>query len=318
MTNNGVTVQNESQAAAAYDDEIDLRELFAVIWAGKSWIVGITAVFALVSVIYALSLANEYKASVVVAPANSGGSSLGAMAGQLGGLASLAGINLGSGESNETLEAMEIAQSWGFIEEFIDNNDLSVPIYTGVGWSKADNRLLVNEDLYDVDNRLWLLEENDSGDSRPPSSWALFKAFQSRLSVSQDKKSGLITVAIEYFSPLLAKEWVELFVTSVNDHMRARKLQQVNNNIEYLTAQVDKTAIAEMREVFYQLIEEQTKSKMLAEASPEYAFITVSKAMVPEEKSKPKRALICILGTLLGGMLSVLLVLVRHYGRQSS
>jgi LPS O-antigen subunit length determinant protein (WzzB/FepE family) len=68
-----------------------------------------------------------------------------------------------------------------------------------------------------------------------------------------------------------------------------------------------------MREVFYQLIEEQTKSKMLAEASPEYAFVTVSKAMVPEEKSKPKRALVCILGTLLGGMLSVLWVLVRRY-----
>jgi LPS O-antigen subunit length determinant protein (WzzB/FepE family) len=35
--------------------------------------------------------------------------------------------------------------------------------------------------------------------------------------------------------------------------------------------------------------------------------------MVPEEKSKPKRALVCILGTLLGGMLSVLWVLVRRY-----
>ncbi|MDA0890931.1 MAG: hypothetical protein O3C15_01270, partial [Proteobacteria bacterium] len=30
-------------------------------------------------------------------------------------------------------------------------------------------------------------------------------------------------------------------------------------------------------------------------------------------KSKPKRALICILGTLLGGMLSVLIILVRKY-----
>ena len=137
--------------------------------------------------------------------------------------------------------------------------------------------------------------------------------FQKKVSVSEDKKSGLINISIEYFSPQIAKQWVDLFVSSINDYMRDRKLAQVNRNIEYLTAQIDKTAIAEMREVFYQLIEEQTKSKMLAEASPEYAFVTVSKAMVPEEKSKPKRALICILGTLLGGMLSVLIVLVRHY-----
>ena len=90
-------------------------------------------------------------------------------------------------------------------------------------------------------------------------------------------------------------------------------LEQVNRNIKYLGAQIAKTAIAEMREMFYELIEEQTKAKMLAEASPEYAFVTVSQVMLPEEKSKPKRALICILGTLLGGMLSVLYVLVRHY-----
>ena len=69
-----------------------------------------------------------------------------------------------------------------------------------------------------------------------------------------------------------------------------------------------------MREVFYTIIEEQVKSKMLAEASPEYVFVTVSPAMVPEEKSQPKRALICILGLLLGGMLSVAFVLVRYYG----
>jgi LPS O-antigen subunit length determinant protein (WzzB/FepE family) len=56
---------------------------------------------------------------------------------------------------------------------------------------------------------------------------------------------------------------------------------------------------------------------MLAEASPDYAFTPVSLSMVPQEKSQPKRALICILGLLLGGILSVLMVLVLHYARKS-
>ena len=130
-------MQNDTQAPQPYDDEIDLRELFSVVWAGKILIVAITAVFALVSVGYALSLANQYKASAVVSPAQSGGSSLGAMAGQLGGLASLAGINIGSGESNETQEAMEIMQSWDFMEAFIQTHDLQVPIYAAIGWDKG-------------------------------------------------------------------------------------------------------------------------------------------------------------------------------------
>ena len=52
---------------------------------------------------------------------------------------------------------------------------------------------------------------------------------------------------------------------------------------------------------------------MLANSRPEYLFKTIDPAIVPEEESSPKRALICVLGTLLGGMLSVLWVLIRHY-----
>ena len=311
-------MQNDTQAPQPYDDEIDLRELFSVLWAGKILIVAITAVFALVSVGYALSLANQYKASAVVSPAQSGGSSLGAMAGQLGGLASLAGINIGSGESNETQEAMEIMQSWGFMEAFIQTHDLQVPIYAAIGWDKGSNSLKLNSDLYDATSERWLIEDNESGENRAPSSWELYEEFRERVAVSQDKKSGLINISVEYYSPQIAKQWVDLFIITINDYMRARKLEQVNRNIEYLTAQIDKTAIADMREVFYQLVEEQTKSKMLAEASPEYAFVTVSRAMVPEQKSQPKRALVCILGALLGGMLSVLWVLVRHYAFSSA
>ena len=306
-------MQNDTQAPQPYDDEIDLRELFSVVWAGKILIVAITAVFALVSVGYALSLANQYKASAVVSPAQSGGSSLGAMAGQLGGLASLAGINIGSGESNETQEAMEIMQSWGFMEAFIQTHDLQVPIYAAIGWDKGSNSLKLDNDLYDATSERWLIEDDESGENRAPSSWELYEKFRDRVAVSQDKTSGLINISVEYYSPQIAKQWVDLFIITINDYMRARKLEQVNRNIEYLTAQIDKTAIADMREVFYQLVEEQTKSKMLAEASPEYAFVTVSRAMVPEQKSQPKRALVCILGALLGGMLSVLWVLFRRY-----
>ena len=311
-------MQNPTQTQQLHDDEIDLRELFSVLWAGKKLIAAVTSLFAVVSVIYALSLANEYQSSVVVAPAESGGSALGNMAGQLGGLASLAGINIGAGENTETLEALEIMQSWGFIEEFIEANNLQVPVYAGEGWHKVSNSLKLDDELYDAESKTWLIEDEDSGEQRPPSSWELFEEFDKKVTVSQDKTSGLISISVEYYSPQLAKQWVELFVRSINEHMRDRKLQQVNRNIEYLTAQVEKTAIAGMREVFYQIIEEQTKSKMLAEASPEYAFVTVSKAMSAEQESKPKRALICILGSLLGVILSLFFVLVPHFWRHKS
>ncbi len=304
-------MQNEREVLASHDDEIDLRELFSVLWAGKKVIVAITGLFAAAAVVYALSIANEYKASIVIAPAQQEGGGLSGALGQLGGLASLAGVSLGGGGGSEAAVAQEIMQSWGFVEQFIVNNELEVEVFAAEGWNKTSNVLTIDSDLYDKDSNKWLIDED--GQLRAPTSWELYEAFSKRLSVSEDKKSGLTSVSIEYFSPIVAKNWVDLYVAAINEHMRQRKLSQVNSNIEYLQAQIEKTSIAEMREVFYQIIEEQVKNKMLAEASPEYAFVTVSPSMVPEEKSKSKRALMCILGTLLGGMLSVLYVLLRHY-----
>ena len=300
-----------------YDDEIDLRELFGVLWAGKIKIIAITAVFAIASIIYALSVPNQYKATALLAPAQSDGGGLSGALGQLGGLASLAGVSLGGGESSEGQIAQEIMKSWSYIEGFIADNDLAVEVFAAEGWSKGSNELQIDADLYDTETKTWLAENNNTGEVGPPSSWKLFESFSKRLAVSEDKKSGLVSVSFEYYSPLIAKQWVDLYVESINRFMQQRQVTKVSRNIEYLQEQIGKTSIAEMQEVFYSIIEEQTKNKMLAEASPDYAFVAVGPSMVPEQKSQPKRALICILGTLLGGMLSVLLVLVMHYARKS-
>lgn len=309
-------MEKNIQISNQFDDEIDLKELFAVLWAGKIKIVAITAIFAFASVIYALSLPNQYKATVLLAPSQSSSSGLSGALGQLGGLASLAGVSIGGGESNEAQLAQEIMKSWGFIEGFIADNNLAVEVYAAEDWDKGSNKLQIDQNIFDTTTNTWLVED-DSGQQGPPNSWELYESFSERLAVSEDKKSGLISVSLEYYSPQLAKQWLDLYITAINKHMQKRQMIKVSRNIEYLEAQIEKTEIAGMQEVFYTIIEEQLKSKMLAEASPDYAFTAVSPSMVPEEKSQPKRALICVLGMLLGGMLSVLLVLLLHYARKS-
>ena len=309
-------MENNSQTNDQYDDEIDLRELFGVLWGNKIKIIGITAVFAVVSVIYALSVPNQYKASALLAPAQQQSGGLSGALGQLGGLASLAGVSIGGGESSEAQVAQEIMKSWSFIEGFIADNDLAAEVYAAEGWSRESNQLKFDNDVYAVKTKTWWVKNDNIGRLGPPTSWQLFKKFSEMLAVSEDKKSGLISISIEYYSPQIAKQWLDLYISSINKHMQARQVVKVSNNIEYLEAQIEKTSITEMQEVFYTIIEEQIKSQMLAEASPDYAFVAVSPSMVPEEKSQPKRALICILGTLLGGILSVLTVLVLHFARK--
>ena len=299
-----------------YDDEIDLRELFSVLWASKNLIAKVTAVFAVVSVLIALSVPNQYKASTVLAPAQQDSGGLGALSGtlgQLGGLASLAGVSIGDASGDEAQMAIQIMQSRNFVEAFIKDNAIEVEVFAADGWKAKTNELSIDDDLYDIDSQMWV-RNPPSGKPVEPTGWELYEEFLDLYSISQDKKTGMITVTVEYYSPFIAREWSEKLVVAINAHMQSRKLQQVGRNIQYLEAQIEKTAIAEMREVFYTIIEEQIKGKMLAEASPEYVFETVSPAMVPEEESQPKRALICILSTLLGVMLSIIWVLIAYYG----
>ena len=63
------------------------------------------------SVIYSLSLPNQYKATQILSPAQSDSADLSGALGQMGGLASLAGVSLGSSESTEAQIAQEIMQS---------------------------------------------------------------------------------------------------------------------------------------------------------------------------------------------------------------
>ena len=224
-------VQTNVRVIQEYDNEIDLRELFGVLWAGKIKIVAITAVFAIASIIYALSVPNQYKATALLAPAQSSGSGLSGALGQLGGLASLAGVSIGGGESSEAQIAQEIMKSWNFIEGFIKENDLAVEVFAAEGWSKGSNTLKINGDDYDVEKSEWLIEDDDTGELRPPSSWELFEEFSERLAVSEDKKSGLVSVSIEYYSPQIAKQWLDMYVLAVNAHMQKRKVAEVTNNI---------------------------------------------------------------------------------------
>ncbi|EGQ8277085.1 LPS O-antigen length regulator [Vibrio parahaemolyticus] len=294
------------------DDEIDLRELFRALWKGKWIIIVTTFVFAVTAVLYALSLPNIYKSDALLAPAeSSNGGGLSKMAGQLGGLAALAGVNLGAGESSQTDLAVQVMKSRQFVEAFINKHDLLVPLMAAKDWDLANNKLILDEELYNSKTGEWL-REPDGLRGATPTAQEAFEVFSKEvLSINQDKDSGLYTVSVKSYSPYLAQQWVNWLIEDINKVMRERTIAETSQNLAYLNTQLQKTSVADMQSTFYKLIEEQTKSLMLAEVQEEFVFKVVDPAVIPELKDEPKRALICVLGTLLGGMLGILSIFIR-------
>lgn len=86
----------------------------------------------------------------------------------------------------------------------------------------------------------------------------------------------------------MAKEWTEKLVHEINQHMRQQDVEDAEARIAYLEEKLSETNIAGMQQVFFQLIESETRTVMLANAQNEYIFKTVDPAVVPQEKSEPK------------------------------
>jgi len=289
----------------------NLKEMVIVVWRDRLKIVLISSLISISSIIYALSLPNEFTSVVYLAPSDAQVGSLSQIqtsgSSSAGGIASLAGsIGLGrGGQANTVTSAIKIMKSWGFIESFITENDIAHELLAVERWDSKNNQLILDDGKYDVLTKTWVSSE--------PTSWELFRRWDDEVSVYHDVREGFIIITADHLSPVIAKKWVDLLVISINEYMRQRSLLQSDSNIEYLQEQIQKTSVNEMTEVFFRLIEEQTKLKMLAEANPQFAFTIVSKAMVAEEKSSPPRTLIVVGVSIVGGILSIFIILILNY-----
>ena len=123
-----------------------------------------------------------------------------------------------------------------------------------------------------------------------------------------------MTLNVDHLSPVVAHQWSLWIVKEINDILANMEISNSQARIDYLNNQIKITPYSELRTMFYELIQESTKSMMLAAVNPEYVLTTIDPPVIPEVKSKPNRALICISGTILGAMLSLLIILVRKYG----
>ena len=317
MENNSNNLNQTNAPVVNYnaaDDEIDLRELFTAIWQGKWIIIAITTLFAVASVFYAINQPNIYKSEALLAPAEqdkAGG--LGALAGQFGGLASLAGVNLGSGGGvDKTQMALEILKSRQFTSDFIQKHNILPNLMAVKTWNRDVNTVSYNGEVYNKAENKWLREVK--APLKPePSLQEAYKVFSQLVSANTNTENGMITIAVEHVSPYIAQQWVNWLIEDINATMKQRDVLEANKSTQFLMKQLEQTKIADIRAVLYKLVEEQAKTIMFANVRDEYVFKTIDPAIVPEQKFKPKRALICVLGVLLGGIFSLMIVLIRHY-----
>lgn len=265
---------------------VDLAAVFGRVWAMRLWVIASVVVCFGGFAAAAFLKTPVYRATAVLASAsadrNGMGGGLGSALGQLGGLAAMAGVNIG-GSGADTEEALAVLRSREFTERFINSRNLLPELYP---------------DKWDGATRDWKV----AAPQRPTPAKG-YQVFDKKIrSVIQDKKTGLISLQIDWTNRAEAADWANDLVQRLNSEMRVRAMKKSDASVEYLEKELATTSVVATREAINRLIEAEIKQRMFANVNQEYAFRIVDKALAADadDPVSPKRMMMMIEGLLLG------------------
>lgn len=272
--------------------QLTLDELLELTWRRRLLVVASVLLFAALAAAASYVMTPRWRAQVVIVPVK-GDDMRGVLSsalGQLGGLASLAGLGASGGGNKE--ENLQFLSSRGFLRSFIEEENL-LPVLFAKKWDATQGRWNVDDpdDVPTIADGVRYMDSNVR-------------------SVQEERRTGIVTLSIVWKDPVVAARWANLMVERANRDLRARAIQDAEASKAYLNAELGKTDVVELRQSVYRLLENQIKTIMLASVRPDYAFRIIDPAVAPDpdEKIRPKRLVMTVLGALAGGVFALLAI----------
>jgi len=278
-------------------DFVNLQRVYRHIALNRWWIlacvilvtVGFTAVAFLTRPIYRVT-------AVLMPAATSQGSNSSSLASSP--LASLAsGLGIGGSRNPHTEEALAVLRSRAFTEGFITAERLLPQLFPGK-WNASDHR--------------W----DDSVGERPTLAEG-YRYFRKKIcTITDHRRTGLITLQIEWRNPREAADWIEVMVDRLNREMRTRAITRADASLRFLKNELQQTTTVEVRNALGYLMEAQLKKRMIAQVTPNYALQFVAPPVGSDGVAPvwPKKLLLLILGPPVGLLIGILLTLFWHNG----
>ncbi|MBD75006.1 MAG: chain length determinant protein [Rickettsiales bacterium] len=296
------------------EKEIDLKEIFDVLFNGKVIIGAITALFSIVAIIYSLLLPNVYQSKAILSPVGDiNNSGISSVMKSVGGLASLAGVNTSpSNNANNAIKALEKLNTLSFFQENIMPSIFLPDLMAFDFWDASSKKSVYDKSLFDETTQTWV-RGFDYPQNQVPSAQESYNIFVQHFRVSKDIETGFLTITVKHQSPVVAQAWAETIVSQINYFFRSKAKKEAEAATEYLNMQMALANFTEIKLVTAQLLQQKLQQLTVVEASDFYVFDIIEPPAVMERKSEPVRSLICIIGAFLGGLFGCLVVLIRHY-----
>jgi uncharacterized protein involved in exopolysaccharide biosynthesis len=272
----------------------DFVRLLTILIRRRWWVIGAMSLGLLFAAVALWLLPPYYRSTAVAFPVvdkdSSGG--IGGVLSQFSGVASMAGLDV-AGNGNP--EAVAIIKSRQFTERFITKNAL-MPILFRKDWDFARNDWKPNL-------------------RRQRTLWDGFDLFSRKVrTVTEDRKSGMLTITIEWRDRYLAAQWANQLVAQLNEEMRQRAIDEATGMILYLDKESEKAENLALKESISRLTESEIKSRALATVRHEYAYhlIDAAEPADPWHPSSPQAKVYLVFGAIGGLILGIVAALLSQ------
>ena len=213
----------------------------------------------------------------------------------------------GSGSSKSEFVITTIT-SRDFLRHLLTFEDIRPTLAAYKSYDKANKKIIFNESIYDIETKSFT---NDL--KKLPTFQKIYNRYTGIVSVSKSK-SGFITISVTHESPEFAYTFLSLIINELNTLSRKKDLIESEASLGYLYSELAKQKQIEIKDSINKLILSELRRQMFAEVRKNYLINPLDKPFLPELKSSPNRAKICISGTILGFFIGILIALVRYFG----
>lgn len=299
------------------DSNINIAELFEIIWKKKITLFIYILFFVIAGTTYAFSMPNIYKSQAILSSVQID-NNINRNIQNYSSIASLAGIDLSNSNTvNQKAEALKKIESLSFFSNHILPNIYLANLMAKPKWNEKDNVLIYDSNRYDMDNNKWMKQHLQDGYEMPTSQES-YEKFKDLLLIEDDKSSGFITISIHHQSPYIAKDWIDLIFKQINHSMRMEKKEVVEKSIQFLNTKMQETNFSETKQVLSQLIENQMQQLVMIEANENYIFKYIDPPFIPENPYGPKRISMILYSLLLGTITGAIIILCLYLLRKRS
>jgi LPS O-antigen subunit length determinant protein (WzzB/FepE family) len=295
-----------------YDDEINLKGLFSVLWRGKYFIIIVTMISLAAGSLHLRGKDSQYSVSILLAPVQEGQST--PNFGNLGGLASLAGMSLPSSSASDfakyeiMLKTQEIStlvfKEQNLIQElFSDEWDENQQIFRA---PKQNRTRLIKNYVKE------LLTGQPPKEYTKPSPAKLTEFIDKKIRINLDNKTLYLNLSAETSNPDLLTKLLVSMIKNTDELFKKKFIKEANDAVQFYQIKISKARSQEHREILASLIAKEERKLLLATRDGPFVAEILTGPNTSLNPTSPKASLILTLSISIGGFLSCGLLLIRN------